>query len=452
MTQVPTPVFDPNAQHQQKPHLRPVRGFPGQTPQGQPMLGLADARQITDRLVYVTPAVQQVLPLMDGSRTIDQIVQEVGRGLTRAIMEQLVAQFDDAGLLVGPKFEAILAKVRADFDGSRNLPPASTAQAVDQLIQDAVAAGESAPTTAEEADRLGAAKLRSAMDQWISQALEGAASPRFEAMPRALVAPHLDYGRGWVNYAASWGRMRGLPRPDRVLILGTNHFGFSTGVCGCDKGFETPLGVCEADQELIAVVRRRLGGEQAERLFENRYDHEREHSIELQVPWVQHCLGADGFGAYPRVFGVLVHDPAANAGESYDGAGVGFEPFIRAMGESLREVGGQTLIVSSADLSHVGPAFGDKARLAGDAGDAAQFRTKVFAHDREMLGMLTGLKADELLASMCWQQNPTRWCSLGSMLAAFYLTQPSKVELLNYAAAIDPEGYTCVTSAGLAMM
>ncbi len=417
------------------------------------MLGLADARQISDRIVYCTPAVQFVLPLMDGKRSLDDIVREVARGLTRSVLEQLVAQLDDASLLEGPRFDALLAKVRADFDSTANLPPGSSAAFAEALVQHGVQQQqEPAPASPEEAGERAVTKLRGIFDQWMEAALKDAPVKAFSSLPKAIVTPHLDYPRGWLNYAGAWGRLRGVERPERVIILGTNHFGQSTGVCGCDKGYETPFGVCEADLDLIASVRRRLGADNSARLFENRYDHEREHSIELQIPWIQHVFGTDAGGHYPRVFGALIHDPTVNDGKSYDDKGLDIDSFIEAVRGVLADMTGRTLVVSSADLSHAGPAFGDQQKLAGEAKEAVEFRNKIVQHDREMLNLFGSGKADELIASMSWQQNPTRWCSIGNMVATARITQPTKIELLNYAAAMDPEGFTFVSNASMVMM
>lgn len=436
----------PAAPHQRQPKLRAVRGFPAQTPNGDPIVGLADARQVTDKIVYASMAVQYVLPLMDGQHTLDQIVAEVGRGLTRPILEQLVGQLDDAGLLFGPTFEGMQAKMRADFDSSPYLPPASSAAMAEALVQQSVQAGEPEPATPEEANTRGAAKMREVFDAWIAESLKNLlTTPTLTGQIRGLLAPHLDYQRGWLNYAGAWARLRGSPRPDRVVILGTNHFGFSTGVCACDKGYQTPLGACDADTGLIAALRQRLGEPNATKLFENRYDHEREHSIELQIPWLQHIFG--GGPTFPKVLGVLIHDPTVNGGESYDGNAVGLDAFVAAMRGALQDVGGTTLVISSADLSHVGPAFGDQQPLAGDDAPANEFRNKVFTHDREMLSMFASGKPDDMMAAMGWQQNPTRWCSIGNMVAAFKILEPAKVEIINYAAAVDPEGHTMVSSA-----
>src|SRR5690606_10570594 len=115
---------------------------------------------------------------------------------------------------------------------------------------------------------------------WIAQTLEKVEKPSFDDLPPGIVAPHLDYWRGWLNYASIYGRMRVCDRPERVIILGTNHFGLGTGVVGCNKGYRTPLGECALDTDVEQGLRQRLG----DRLFEHRFDHEREHSIELQIP------------------------------------------------------------------------------------------------------------------------------------------------------------------------
>jgi AmmeMemoRadiSam system protein B len=435
----------------QSPRLRPVRGFRAQADDGQEALGLADARQVSDRVVFTAPAAQVILPHMDGKKTVDQIVLAVGRGLTRENVEGLVAQLDDAGLLFGPTFEAILAKMRQDFDSSKVLPPASTAAMADALADQELKASGNAEASEEEKMAVGARKLREAFDGWIAAALKDVPNPSLDELPKAVVAPHIDYPRGWLNYAAVWGRLRVADRPDRVVILGTNHFGESTGVCGCDKGYESPLGVSEVDTKLVELLRKNLGPENAEKLFANRYDHEREHSIELQIPWIQHCLGAGDNGEFCKVFGVLIHDPTVNNGESYDGKGLGLAAFVEALKKTLNELGGRTLIVASADLSHVGPAFGDPQALAGESPEAQGMRNKVFQHDREMIQMIVDKKPDDLVAAMSWQQNPTRWCSVGNIVATLKVAEPENVELFNFAASMDEQGTTLVSNVGMAM-
>lgn len=438
-----TPPFDPSLPHHQRPRLRPVRGFPAQMEGGQVMLGLSDARQVSDRMVFAPMAAQTLLPLLNGEKTVPEIVAQFGQGLGIEHLQGFVAQLDNAGLLFGPTFDAMLSAMRADFDRTQVLPPAATAALTDSLVSGKL--GQEA--TEEQKISEAPAVLRDALDQWIAKAIE-ADPTTFDRLPKVIIAPHIDYPRGWLNYGAVWGRLRGGERPDRVVILGTNHFGMGTGITACDKGYQTALGVCPVDSRLLAALQKRLGSE-APKLLENRYDHEREHSIELQVPWIQHCFGADSSGAFVPVLGILVHDPSVNGGESYDGKGLGTAPFIEALKGALADVGGKTLIVSSADLSHVGPMFGDEQNLSGDDPAVEQFRNRVLQHDRDMLNLFAANKPDELLAAMAWQQNPTRWCSVGNMVAAVKVAQPQTIQILKYMAAMDQQGMGMVSSAAL---
>ncbi|MEC9372465.1 MAG: AmmeMemoRadiSam system protein B, partial [Planctomycetota bacterium] len=398
---------------------------------------------------FTAPAVQTILPLMNGEHDLDTIVTKVGRGLTREMLEDLVAQLDDACLILGPKFDSLLMRMRAQFDSSTTLPPASTAQFADLLVVQEV--GKEA--TEEQKSEMGPEKMRKQFDAWIDQALKDAPDPSFDALPKAIVAPHIDYFRGWLNYAQVYGRMRVVDRPARALILGTNHFGFSTGVCGCDKGFETPLGASPVAGDLMHRLDESLTEAERESLYAHRFDHEREHSIELQVAWLQHIFGQYGDGQGIPVYAALIHDPCRNNGESYDGAGLGLPRFVEAMQSALEGLEGSTLIISSADLSHVGPQFGDPKPLAGEEPETVQMREKVLNHDREMLNLFMTGKAEELVTSMAWQQNPTRWCSVGNMVAARMLagSGPEDMRLLNYAAAMDQQGLTFVSSCAAAI-
>ncbi|MFO0832984.1 MAG: AmmeMemoRadiSam system protein B [Phycisphaerales bacterium] len=451
MSQPVQPVFNPNAPHQQRPKLRPVRVFPAEVA-GQQLMGIADARQVSERAVVTSPAAQFVLPMLDGNRGLDEVITTVGRGLTRPILEQLVAQLDDAGLLEGPVYQAMIGKIHSEFDGAPTLPPGSTAAMADAMAASHLGSQEKFEAlSAEEKAALGAERMRFHFDEWMSMALKDAEKPSFDALPRAVVAPHLDYPRGWVNYGATWGRLRVVDRPDRVIILGTNHFGEGTGVTGCPKGYESPLGVCGFDQRFADALGKNLGSAHTDLLYKNRFDHEREHSIELQIPWVQHCLGRGEGGVYPAVFAALVHDPAANNGESYDGKGLGLQPFVEAMSKTVASMPGRTLIVSSADLSHVGPGFGDQMAMAGDDPQVVEARNNVFRHDQDMLRMLVNRTPDEMISAMSWQGNATRWCSLGNLVAACKIADPERVELLSYSGAMDPEGTTLVTSASMVM-
>ncbi len=407
--------------------------------QGQPVLGLADAQQVSEKMVFTAPAVQAVLAKFDGEHGIEAIVEEIGRGLTREMLESVVAQLDDAGLLVGPTFDAIYDKLKAEYQSAPHLPPGATAAIADRLVM--MEHGES--TTDEQKAAEGAGKLSVQFDAWIDQALKDAADPSFDTLPAAVIVPSIDYMMGWPNYAAVYGRMRVVDRPKRVVILGTHQAGFATGVCGCDKGYETPLGVSPLAQDLFDAISGELGADNTAKLLEHRYDHERAHAIELQVAWVQHVFGGD---APMPVMGFLVHDPLRNGGESYDGNGIGIDRFVEALRGAIGGLDGETLVIAAADLSHVGQQFGDKQTLVGDDEETKAFREQVMNHDRQMVGLIAQGKHAELVSAIQWQQNRMRWTGLGPIVAAMKLVGAPETRVLNYFAAADPKGQALVSS------
>jgi len=446
----PKPTFDPDDPHQQRPRLRPIRGFPAQH-NDQQYLALADAQQISDRVVFTTPAAQAVLPHFTGEQDLDAVVAAVGQGLTRPWLEDFVAQLEGAGLIEGKTFSAMLDEMKTEFDSKDVLPPGPTIAIAEAIIQQENT-GEEDLSDEQKAERAPTV-LRAQFDRWIDEALKDADDPSVDTLPAAIVAPHLDYGRGWLNFANTYGRLRVVDKPDRVVVLGTNHFGFGTGVVGCDKGYETPLGVMPLDSAFKETLCAALGDESSQRLFEHRYDHEREHSIELQIPWIQHVFGASENGAPIPLFAALIHDPSRNAGESYDEKGLGLLPFVEALRTAIADSPGRTLIIASVDLSHVGPQFGDTVKIADlEDEEAKAFREKVLQHDREMIQLVLDRKPEELVASMAWMQNPTRWCSVGALVATLKAVEPESVRLFNYAAAVDGQGAGMVSSCAMAMV
>lgn len=444
------PAFNPDAPHMARPRLRPIRGFvaPAQGPEGKviQLLGIADAKQVSPKVVFTQPAMQAVLPLFTGEHTLDDVVTQVGRGLSRQHLEPLVAQLADAGLIEGPEFEAMWVRMKKDFDSTDLLPPAQTAALADALVEQQIQKEQGRAATDEEKASLGPERLRAQMTAMMNQALEKAEDPSFDRLPKAMVAPSVPFQQGFLLYGSVYGRMRVVDTPARVVVLGTNHFGDATGISGCDKGFRTPLGESPADNEMIRLLRGKLG----EGLFEHRYDHEREHSIEMQAAWLQHVFGAEG-AKNPPIFAALVHDPVVNDGQSYDGRGVAFQPFVEALREAIQSLPGPTLVVASAELSHVGPTYGDQVRLAGNDPEADANRRKVVEQDQSLIRMLTENKPMELVSSLAWQQNPTRWSSTGAIVGAMLATQPSEVRLLQYGGTMDPQGAAMVSALSMAM-
>jgi AmmeMemoRadiSam system protein B len=322
---------------------------------------------------------------------------------------ELVTRLDQCGLLWGPTSEA-MEKARLDAiraAGKIMLP--------------------------EEARK---PELAQQLKGFITEQLGKADDPEFDRPVVGVVAPHLDYGRAGANYAAAYKCLEtgAKDRPDRVVVLGTNHFGLGDGVVMGEFGFETPFGDVRPDATVLERLRDAFG----DRLFKDQIDLAAEHSIALQLPWIQHL-----YGDVP-VVAALVPDPN-HPMISDDGARVGTKEFAAALKSILSQAGGRTVFVSSADLSHVGPQFGDQAAL-----DAAR-KHAVEEHDRSMLGEFIG-GPDQLVAQMSRSGNSNRWCSVGNMFVTATCAPHGSREMVRYEQSADPNGAGMVTSAALAFL
>jgi AmmeMemoRadiSam system protein B len=225
------------------------------------------------------------------------------------------------------------------------------------------------------------------------------------------------------------------------VILGTNHFGRGTGPVATGRDFQTPLGTTRTDRGFVSRLSERLGID----LCEHEFDHQQEHSVELQVLLLQHLLGPTAFQIVP----VLCHDPCGPTGTgSYDGKGADLQAFARALGELVREeeASTSTIIIAGADLSHVGRRFGDDRDL-----DAA-FLAHVERHDRIALSRLVdSADAEPFVATLRGHQNSTRVCSAGCIYALRTALPAAQVELLRYHQAVDTDSDTCVTCSAIAL-
>ena len=173
------------------------------------------------------------------------------------------------------------------------------------------------------------ARLRAALDAFFADAV-----PRRDARPLGLVIPHAGYTYSGQIAADAWRQAAGRD-VDVVVIMGPNHTTPAFGAVSVydGKAYRTPLGEAPIDRSLVATL---LGGGGP---FTFRPDaHRREHSVEVQVPFLQSVL--PGVPMVGMVVGTTDPDVCARAG--------------RELAAALR--GRRALVVASSDLSHYPPA------------------------------------------------------------------------------------------------
>ena len=116
------------------------------------------------------------------------------------------------------------------------------------------------------------------------------AAPEQPRGPLGLVCPHAGFIYSGPVAAHAYRALAQGPRPERIIILGPNHYGLGSALVAPapHSTWETPLGQVAIDRDFIQEFLARCPLAQEEEL-----PHLQEHSIEVQLPFLQHLYGAD---------------------------------------------------------------------------------------------------------------------------------------------------------------
>jgi len=123
--------------------------------------------------------------------------------------------------------------------------------------------------------------------------------------------------------------------PDIVVLIGPNHTGLGSPVSIMTEGdWETPLGKVSIDQPLACSILAK-----SPRMREDSLAHLHEHSLEVQLPFMQYCR--DSFSMVPIQMLDVKLDTCLEVGKA----------IVEAIQEQKKKAG-EVLIVASSDMSH----------------------------------------------------------------------------------------------------
>ncbi|MCS7095343.1 MAG: AmmeMemoRadiSam system protein B [Thaumarchaeota archaeon] len=102
-----------------------------------------------------------------------------------------------------------------------------------------------------------------------------------------LISPHAGYMYSGPVAAHGYLELSKKKRPKTVVVVGPNHYGIGTDVSLYPGGYwSTPLGDIEIDRELVGRL-----ASSSDIFSLDELSHKEEHSIEVQVPFVQFVFG-----------------------------------------------------------------------------------------------------------------------------------------------------------------
>ena len=200
------------------------------------------------------------------------------------------------------------------------------------------------------------------------------------------VVPHAGYIFSGPVAAHVYGAIASEGFPETFIIIGPNHHGIGSGVAMTTEDFATPLGTCKVDQEIASRLRNWVD--------EDPFAHAQEHSIEVQVPFIQY------FSKEAKFL------PIAMAFQDHETA--------KELGAHLRHAckGKDTIIIASSDFSHYISA------------------KEAERKDRTVIDQI--LKLDASGVERMVRQHDVTMCGYGPVMAMLEAVQGKKAELLRY--------------------
>jgi AmmeMemoRadiSam system protein B len=225
--------------------------------------------------------------------------------------------------------------------------------------------------------------------------------PQQQAIPaKACLVPHAGYMYSGHVAGAVYAR---LVLPRKIIVLGVRHYPRGEPAAILSSGaWRTPLGDAPIDEALAEELRR-----ECPLLCEDSVAHSTEHSLEVQVPFLQ--VLAPGFSFVPVALGTVEFESLVRVGE--------------AMGRVLAHAKESVLLLTTSDLNHYE--------------DDRTTRVK----DRKAIDRLLALDAAGLYDTC--RNEEISMCGLGpavAMLTALDALGRKKSQLVKYSTSADVSG------------
>jgi AmmeMemoRadiSam system protein B len=244
---------------------------------------------------------------------------------------------------------------------------------------------------------------------------------------KGLVVPHAGYIYSGAIAAHSYNRLSENGFADTFIILGPNHTGMGSGVSVMTEGsWLTPLGKVPINETL------------GKQLWKNIIDkdenaHLYEHSIEVQLPFLQYIAKDKQFNFVPICMAMQDYQTSDEVG--------------KIIAETVKNSNEKIVIIASTDFSHAGFNYMSM--------PAEGMRVDEYAQKQDNFAIDQILKMDPNGLIDTVHKNNISMCGYGpvaTMLTASKILGANKAELLKYGTSYEVHPSTsCVGYGALAV-
>ncbi len=226
---------------------------------------------------------------------------------------------------------------------------------------------------------------------------------------KGIVVPHAGYSYSGPVAAHSYYRLAEDGFPDSFIILGPNHSGFGSVIALTTEDFQMPFGEVKVDQTLAKLLWKGI-------IDNDLNSHKMEHSIEVQLPFLQHI--SKNFQFVPISLALQDFKTATEVGNI----------IAEAIKDSARDV----VVIASSDFTHCGHMYGQLPASGMNAGAWAK------SQDKKAINTILNLDAKGLIRNI--RRFDITMCGYGpiiAMITAAVKLNAKKATLLKYASSYD---------------
>jgi MEMO1 family protein len=149
-----------------------------------------------------------------------------------------------------------------------------------------------------------------------------------------VVAPHAGYFYSGQCAAHAYKAIAESKKPEIIIILGTNHAGTEENLIQIED-YQTPLGITKVDTEFCQKLKQNCN------LKENPETQNKEHSIEVQIPFLQYI-----FKENIKIAPIII---------SYASD---YKQIAQGIAKTIQETKKNVCIIASSDFTHYGVNYG----------------------------------------------------------------------------------------------
>ena len=244
---------------------------------------------------------------------------------------------------------------------------------------------------------------------------------------RGLVVPHAGYIYSGAIAAHSYNYLANNNFADSFIILGPNHTGMGSGVSVMTEGsWQTPLGTVTINEDLAKKICKDI-------VDKDESAHAYEHSIEVQLPFLQFIAENKQFNFVPVCMAMQDFETSSEVG--------------KIIADAIKNASGNVVIIASTDFSHAGFNYMSM--------PPEGMRVDEYAEKQDKLAIDQILKMNPQGLINTVHKNNISMCGYGpvaAMLTAAKILGANKAELLKYGTSYEVHPSTsCVGYGAIAI-